>query len=185
MSHVCPYCNVDCDEMYTAVTAAHEVAYAQGRAKKVAMVLCVDCGEPVAIEGGGLRRATFEELQQLLANDDYQRNRAVWIESERRRKLGAGAPGEAMWREYVRRGRFEFRSPEAEQKWKDIFLSGVSAGLAYVKEAMQDEDHVFIGKMNLLEAELDARESEAFESLADVLKRVVDALPRKSKRGDG
>ena len=132
---------------------------------------------------GVFRRATDEELEKLVNDDDYHRCRAIWMESEARRRVVIGPPVEHMWKLYAKEEGLVFSSKHTEATARAMFFSGVAMATAYFKEAMSQDEHVFHGRMNLLEAELEmAAGQDAFEQIGDVMRRIVDDLAREAKR---
>lgn len=190
--HTCPYCEADASSLHAAVSEAHAklMAEAGKGVADVGVILCVECGEPIALHHGVLRKPTHEELEQMLTDMDYQKMRATWMEFEERRKLGDGPPARAMWERYVKGLDLTFPNRNIENRVQDIFLSGVAMSLQYFNDAMNEDDHVFLGRMQLLETELtqrakkrmQAEKQDKFEQLGDILQRVIDALASKGAR---
>jgi hypothetical protein len=178
----CPYCQRNVTPVYEAVVALHAK-----RPEDTAAVLCVMCGEPMMLQGDTFRRATTDEFVELVKLEDYNRNRAVWLEGERLRHIGRGPPVAHMWTLLCKEIGMDFANDAAEESYRRIFYNGVAMATAYFKEAVHQEDYVFTGRMNLLEAELEASaladitdEPEAFEHVADVLLRVIENLKRSN-----
>ena len=176
----CPYCQGNVTHIYEAVEGIHS---RRGKPDDIASALCPNCGEPMAFDHGVFRKATDEELEKLVDDEDYHRSRAIWMEIEARRHMEIGPPVEHMWRLYVKEAELLFSNKDSEMKARAIFFSGVAMATAYFKEAMSQEEHVFHGRMNLLETELEvAAGVDTFEQIGDVMRRILDDLAGNAKR---